>query len=132
MDGTEIPANEGGTTQTINATELGIYTVEVSNSTGCSTLSEGLKIDQTTAKEKIDISNTLTVYPNPNIGNPVQIEMENGLTGNVEIIILDMLGRKIKVAQSNKTNDAFSYQIDVQNLPKGMYQVVILLDMGQF
>ncbi len=127
LDGTEIPANEGGTTQTINATELGIYTVEVSNSTGCSTLSEGLKIDQTTAKEKIDISNTLSIFPNPNSGNSVQIEMENGLTGNVEIIILDMLGRKIKTAQSNKTNDAFSYQIDVQNLPKGMYQVVLFV-----
>ncbi|HRH67321.1 MAG TPA: T9SS type A sorting domain-containing protein [Bacteroidia bacterium] len=75
-----------------------------------------------------DLSNNLTVYPNPSSGI-VNVDMV--LPGNgsrVEIYIYDMTGRKAFDRMLSGIAGKHSEALDLSSLSKGVYQLVILIE----
>jgi len=73
----------------------------------------------------------INIYPNP-ATDIVNIEIPTGvLDGNTIIAIADAQGRIVLEEQVNATNGYF-YQLNIQTLDKGMYQLIITSDTQQF
>jgi hypothetical protein len=63
-----------------------------------------------------------TVYPNPAV-NVVNLISE--LDGTTSILIYDISGKEVYSKQMNFTNGLNKLSIDVQNLPSGIYSIVL-------
>jgi hypothetical protein len=72
---------------------------------------------------------TAVVYPNPAI-NSVNIKIENVTDGNYAVSIFDMYGKRYVNTTIDFRNSATSLAVD--NLPAGIYNVVVSKDGAQF
>ncbi len=125
LDGSVIP---GATSQTYTPQSNGSFSVEVTNSNGCTNTSVGYILDNLNlSKEEID---QLKIYPNPVNGNGIlklswgNISKENN--GNVQIKIVDAKGAIIQ--QSEYLNLPSSIQLE--GLNTGFYTLVIQANEG--
>jgi len=109
----------------------GTYTLEVVDNIGC-TLTDAITVivDSCTGIDDPEAS-LINIYPNP-ATDIVNIEIPTGvLDGNTIIAIADAQGRIVLEEQVNATNGYF-YQLNIQTLDKGMYQLIITSDTQQF
>lgn len=68
--------------------------------------------------------NTFTIYPNP-VQDVINIVSKNSFSGDLKVVIVDLLGKTIVNSQTVKSNSGL-YSIDVKNkLASGMYLVQI-------
>jgi len=80
-------------TSTYIATQSGSYTVQVTDSNGCTALSNPLAI--TTGIEEFGIQHSaFSIYPNPNATGNWQLAVSNDLVGK-EIEVTDVTGKTI-------------------------------------
>ena len=66
------------------------------------------------------LTTSMTVFPS-NVRDVLQVQLPNGLTGNVNLSVIDMSGRVIKRSNLASDGNALSTTIDVSNLVKGVY-----------
>lgn len=109
----------GATNQTYVATQSGNYSVEVTNSNNCSSISATFNFTLTGISDNFNTVN-ISVYPNPNNGL-VFLDLDN--VSISEIQILNSLGEI--VYQSNKKVSS----INLSDKPKGIY-LLLLTDKG--
>ncbi len=70
-------------------------------------------------------ANSIAIYPNPAINN-AEISMKLNTNTPVNIQIFDMLGNEIRTFdQINFENAAFAFNMDLTNIPTGMYIVKV-------
>lgn len=70
----------------------------------------------TKVENKLEVLNVL-IYPNPSTGK-IHLEYEGEFDGNMEIIVLDNLGKAVFKAENIETSNL---DIDLGNLPSGSY-----------
>lgn len=116
-NGVAIP---GATTPIWNAPESGIYTVEINNAGDCFTFSQPYD-HAAVGVDDIKQNNTVQLYPNPATG-VVTIDLHS-LKGKVYIAVQNMIGSKV---QQYETDGGNNYQLDLTQMPKGMYNVRIM------
>ncbi|MBB4079312.1 PKD repeat protein [Lewinella aquimaris] len=68
---------------------------------------------------------TLSLYPNPAI-NDLTVELTSGYEGRVDMILIDAAGRRLRDYTLDKAGDQLRTQINVSDLPKGMYRLRVL------
>ena len=108
-----------------NPTSSGDYTVEVTDSNGCSNLS--LAYNFIPVSVHSNISENISIYPNP-VHQTLQIKYCN--LPKYDLIILDMQGREIfkKFYDGKITNDI----VDMSSYAKGIYMVFVISDKKKY
>ncbi len=105
--------NNGGTTSMISGLAAGVYTVTVNDSVGCWIK----KTDTVTCPTGIHdpVQTDFTFYPNPSSG----IIYISCHSNTIEIVLTDVLGRKIYFSQNLVINQNTS--INLSSAPAGIY-----------
>ncbi len=67
-----------------------------------------------------DISNSVTVYPNPS-STLLTARIENNINGNYSIELINILGEVILEETIRKITNTYKYDLDISNLTKGLY-----------
>ncbi len=111
---------DGATNQDYSPTETGIYSVEVANENGCTTVSEGIQviisgIDSLSGMSFID------VYPNPTSG---VINLQNLPEGDVIIEVYSARGKKVLFLQTSNETEI----LNLDQFEKGIYHLRIRKD----
>jgi hypothetical protein len=115
----------GATNQNFIPTTNGTYTVEVYNSSGCSSVSQPFNFISVSINE---IARTeITVYPNPNTG---LFRITGSLGGNVTIDLVNLLGEKIAVIYQGGSNSNFNQEVDFTDVANGIYFVRVNSNQG--
>ena len=68
----------------------------------------------------LQASNNMLLYPNPNTGK-FTIELSDCEIGNLTISLTNLLGQQVYTEAASTRNTAFTQQLNVQNLPAGVY-----------
>ncbi|RYE16673.1 MAG: T9SS type A sorting domain-containing protein, partial [Sphingobacteriales bacterium] len=68
----------------------------------------------------LEASNSLLLYPNPNSGN-FTIKLAGCEPGKVTIKLQNLLGQEMHTEAASTNNTAFEHQLNVQELPEGIY-----------
>lgn len=101
----------------VNIDGVGAYTVQVTNSAGCSNTSSALTIaDSATAR--------IFIYPNPNKGQ-FQVSYYNAAPTENTISVFDSRGARIMTKRFGITSSYQRMNVDVRNHGKGTYNVVL-------
>jgi hypothetical protein len=116
-NGVAIP---GATTAVWNADVSGTYTVEINNAGDCFTFSQPYN-HTAVGVDNIKQNNSVQLYPNPATGL-VTLDLHS-LKGKVHITIQNMVGSKV---QQYETEGGDTYQLDLTQLPKGMYNIRVM------
>ncbi|MFY9309144.1 MAG: T9SS type A sorting domain-containing protein [Bacteroidia bacterium] len=123
LNGIAIP---GATAQSYLATQNGNYTVMVTNASGCTATSPPFPIISFLGVDKLNGEHEVVIYPNP-FSNTATIEVRGAVVnGQVNMIVMDMLGREIKnVSLTNASGTSpqggMLFTIDREELSNGMY-----------
>lgn len=97
-------------------TEVGEYSVEVFNETGCNAVSKIFEVDQSFLNTNSE-NKTFSYYPNP-VNEEGFLNIEGITSDDYEVRIVNLQGQII--IQSTPTS-----QIDVSKLPNGLYIILI-------
>jgi uncharacterized repeat protein (TIGR03803 family) len=109
----------GATSQSYTTVQNGNYTVAVSNSNLCSTVSAPYMMLNTGIAEKQDQGLT-ELFPNP-VSTMVNIIYGATSESTSNIAIMDMLGNIVLDTRITSGNTRNSAQLDVSSLPSGLY-----------
>ena len=116
LGGEPIP---GATGQFYQATETGFYSVALTNSNGCSTMSALESVNLTGTAEHDNTQ--LQVYP-----NPVQDVLTIAHTQFQTEVIIRLFSSDGKLVMEHHTAPDNTIQLDVQSLSKGIYMMQVL------
>jgi hypothetical protein len=72
----------------------------------------------------VELTNDIVIYPNP-VNDELKIKFNNGIS-NTDIKIYDLTGKIIYETNYNDINGVGEIDIDLTNVPKGLYLVEIL------
>lgn len=111
----------GATSQTYSPTQNGNYTVEETNSSGCSTTSATDTVIDTGVNE-INFSNSFSVYPNPNNGE-FELNFRVNSMDNYTIEIHNAIGQLVYREYLSNYTGTYAKQINLQNFGKGIYML---------
>lgn len=112
--------NTGATTQTINATVNGTYSVTVVNAAGC-TDSDTINVTFTFGISNLDGTNsTIQIYPNPSNGI-VNLAISNLETNKLELDVIDISGKVVFIMSPIAVQTTTTQTIDVTHLSAGAY-----------
>lgn len=114
----------GETTQTIDVTIAGTYTVTVTSADGCSDIDE-IIVDVVSGIETNAIADKIELYPNPALN---YVTISTSITGMYNIDIVDITGRIVLSIQTDKTQK----ELNISNLDKGVYLMRISNSKKQF
>lgn len=116
LNGVLIP---GANSMTYTPTVTGIYVVRITDAKGCVyRYSAGFKFTKwATSIEDIDLSNQITVFPNPSNGH-IQIEDNEQLGKTFSINVVDYMGNIVYKTQNTK-------ELNVSSLANGLYMIQI-------
>jgi len=104
------------------------FTSIFGNLSGCETIEEITQNScNTSSTIEISTSNPIKISPNP-IRNKLNIEVENGLTDEVEILIIDHNGKTVYSNIRKLVNKVHNLEISEIHLSSGVY--TILLNRG--
>jgi hypothetical protein len=95
----------------------GTYTISLSTSNPVgagNTYTQSITISDCTGLQQLSHDEPLKVYPNPSNG---QITVETGSRSSSDLIVVDALGETLL----RKTSRAAAEDLDLSNLPKGIY-----------
>gem|GEM_PF-4479868 len=117
---------QGATDYFVIVSGYGTYSVEISNSNGCSSMSDGFVY---TGIATIPGNWNITLFPNPVASIlHLRIHGEKSLNGIAEIT--DVLGRSVKSLNLAKNVKIFDKSIDVSEMVQGTYFLIIRDDKG--
>lgn len=115
---------DGATSQMVQVTEQGVYTVVVTDDNGCE--GEAVTGNVTPGFDEFSVVEHLNVYPNPNNGE-VTLELNLNSPKEVNITVSDITGR-ITYSSQLQANEEFKTRLDFSNLSKGVY--ILQLEVG--
>lgn len=104
--------------QTLTATQTGLYTVKITDGNGCFNVSDPYSF--TTGVDNPHANNSLQVYPNPNNGNfNAQFSVMQG--GEAKLALIDLLGKVVYSGNQKVFAGRNTISIVVDNLASGVY-----------
>lgn len=109
----------GETSQTIIATQNGIYTVVVTNSSGCSATSDGYNFI-ITGLDGIAFFNRVDIFPNPNQGR-FTVRLEMGESAELNLSLVNVMGQQVYEYAAGRIQGSFSHVIQREQLANGVY-----------
>ena len=116
------PGVSGQDGQDLDGISTGSYTVEVTDSNGCSN-TETFNI--TTDIQEIASGVVATVYPNPSQGEFV-VDVMGGFQGMLDFQIVDAQGRLIESGQWSAAGGLFRANLDLSGAEAGLYRLVMV------
>jgi len=81
--------------------------------------------DSTAGIQDIDLSNTISLYPNP-ADKEVCLTLDNTDLGNAHAVIYDIQGKVVKVFEIKDNEN--NIKLDISSLSKGTYTIMISND----
>lgn len=115
----------GDTTNNINVTQSGVYSVTTVDALGCeSTAYDTVFIDPSVCAgiAENDLSAELSLLPNP-ADEQLTIRFSGSFGNDAELTLSDALGRTVLLTKMHFEND--QQQIDVSALPAGIYSLTL-------
>ncbi len=104
----------------------GTYTLTVSDINACVLNSEAYVIDNIVAVSNLDFEKYIQISPNPTSGEAsVNIQLEDVFS--IGLSVLDITG-KVLIKWSPEDVSTKTYQMDLADLPNGIYLVRIMID----
>jgi hypothetical protein len=91
----------------------------IQTNTTLNTLVTTLPIDRVNGTKYDNISNSISLFPNPANGNEVFLKMENGLKGDWKVMLTDLSGREIQ--HLDFSDEGNTLEIDISKLEQGFY-----------
>ena len=85
--------------------------------------------DITPIRPSLDLAADLAVFPNP-ASNQVNFRLATETIGRLEASVYDFSGRRLQTQSFDKSTRTMTQDVDVSNLPRGVYQLVITTDAG--
>jgi predicted outer membrane repeat protein len=122
LDGQMIP---GETASSLNISQIGLYMVRVSNTSGCEAYSDPLGIGVSDLSEQEILDHKL--YPNPTT-DVVYVETPTHLGKEYSIHLYDYQGRELKSFSFEK--QAHTMSIDLSAFSQGVYSLLINYSSG--
>ena len=111
----------GATTPSYAATLASTYKCIVTNSFGCSKVSNGIKVT-VNCREAAPPEAATALYPNPiNAGETLRLNFYSATNESTQLNIFDTKGTLIKVTAIEVTAGVNEFQISTTNLKAGMY-----------
>ena len=111
----------GATTPSYAATLASTYKCIVTNSFGCSKVSNGIKVT-VNCREAASPEAATALYPNPiNAGETLRLNFYSATNESTQLNIFDTKGTLIKVTAIEVTAGVNEFQISTTNLKAGMY-----------
>ncbi|MEX2595733.1 MAG: T9SS type A sorting domain-containing protein [Salibacteraceae bacterium] len=115
----------GATSQTIDVTQSGTYSVTVTNSEGCSSTDE-IVITVTVGIEST-LSSKVTYYPNPTSGM-LNVSLSEDVSGDLRFDLYSLSGAMIKSVSGSTSNAGEVQSIDLIDFPSGVYFMNVIHD----
>lgn len=113
--------SNGATEEDPRDLDNGTYTLEVTDSNGCTYQTDGIVV-QVDATIDVDATEFVNIFPNP-VTHDLQIEVKTNALGDYTVEIYTMVGRKIITKQYQSAQGSAS--IDMSHIQNGNYIVVI-------
>jgi len=88
------------------------------------TISKTITPATTTGVKQLSSVSGINIYPNPTNGE-LNVQWLNQLTGNADIELTDVIGRRVLKAEINITSANGEAKLDVSGLKEGIYMVTI-------
>jgi hypothetical protein len=102
----------------------GNYSVRIGNSQNCTNTSVPYAFVISSVGSEF-LNQAVSIYPNPSKGVfKLNIEHE-GSAADVKVTVFDVLGKTIYSSSDKKSDVSYQQEIDLQNMPNGMYFVQI-------
>jgi len=129
-------AISGATNQTYTATAKGTYKCIVTNSSGCSSTSNVLKVTKSCKEDWVEDQATASfnVYPNPSDGNfMVTADWNTNLNSEATVILYNALGQIVYSHKTEVTDGKLSLEIksEASRVP-GIYILKVIAGGEQF
>ena len=106
--------------------QQGMYTVCLTITDACGTDSSCQTVNAITIGAEEALT-TFEMWPNP-ADQAVQIRLEAGLLTNLELALVDLTGRVLKVKRYGAHSGAATYEIDLQGVAQGIYMIEVRSD----
>jgi PKD repeat protein len=115
----------GASSQSYIMTQNGTYSLMVTDSNGCSSLS--LPYSFTVGLADLNLGNTnIHVFPNPTGGEKnLHVILTNSIKGNSTIQLLDLMGRVVLVKQISVLSDQQELQLNLTGVVPGIYLLTV-------
>jgi uncharacterized protein (DUF2141 family) len=113
--------SSGETTQTIDVTAAGNFTVDVTDGNGCSS-SHTVSVveDICTGLNDVNSLTTIETYPNPANGI-LNVRIKGSVSSSIKIQLLNLSGQQVETRTVMNYGDEIIEQFDVTSLSKGVY-----------
>lgn len=118
LNGTAI---SGATKQNYTVTQSGTYTVRITNSQGCTALSDGVTVTITSVATA-PVSVSLTLQPNP-ATEKIRIDYQSPEMANATASVYGSDGRFLQTLSLSRSGDTLSGDFRLDGLPAGLYLV---------
>ncbi len=113
--------SSGETTQTIDVTAAGNFTVDVTDGNGCSSSHTVTVVeDICTGLNDVNSLTTIETYPNPANGI-LNVRIKGSVSSSIKIQLLNLSGQQVETRTVMNYGDEILEQFDVTSLSKGVY-----------
>lgn len=120
LDQQPIP---GGTTQSIQATKAGVYSVAVATTEGCTTTSAG-RVFSVTGEEEA-LASSVRITPNP-VAHELYIEVPSAFSHANEVTLINSMGQTLGSIPLQQEGDKKTGKLIMSDYPTGAYIVRII------
>lgn len=129
LDGVAIP---GATGSSYTATSNGVYTVEISDEIGCTTISDQFSFTSLGNGYLHKEDNSVLIYPNPSEGHLTIALKDKIESGSTDVYIYNSFGQVV-YARTVLVEDKNSLvELNLEQLSKGHYTLVVSYDNKSF
>jgi hypothetical protein len=88
---------------------------------------DNIALSVTTDINELEANESLNIYPNPAY-NSVNVELTTANASNVQLRVIDMLGRTVKTDNLGTVSGKFNHSLDVSDLSNGSYLIFMNVD----
>ncbi|MDQ1267197.1 MAG: hypothetical protein QG635_2351 [Bacteroidota bacterium] len=106
--------------------DTGNYTVEISDSAGCKTMSDPYYL-ASSVEDESDADNYLTIYPNPGAGI-YELLLKSGQQGIIELTISNIYGSKVYESANYSADEYFHSKLNLESVSNGVYFVTVRIN----
>lgn len=120
----------GATSRTLTPTQAGAYTVSITDSNGCTAVSDAFNFTTTGVPEEL-AAGGMALYPHPNTGL-FTLSLRLPHSGVVKASVVNAAGREVSSWSEHGVGGEYSRRVDIRNEPAGLYFVRIELGDKQW
>jgi hypothetical protein len=120
----------GATGSSVTATQEGAYTVEITDTNGCTATSDPFNYTLSSVPGSVSAGD-LAIYPHPNTGIfTVSVRLPHA--GDVSMTVVDAAGRQVASFNDRASGADYSRRVDIEKEPAGVYFVRLESDGHQW